>query len=197
MEVVELANINGKLNLEDENSKFILKLGSMCNDSYIYDQDGKTDVKGDPTEVAIVNAGLQYGQDKNELYKQMKRISEISFDSTRKLMTTIHEYHGKYMVITKGAPDVLLKRSISITDGNKALDLTSEKVEKINEYNSIMANNALRVLAVAYKEIEELPLQIESETIEKDLNFVRINWYDRSTASRCKGCNRYLQASRN
>ena len=65
-----------------------------------------------------------------------------------------------------------------ITPGFNHEPLQNNEIERINEYNSNMANNALRVLAVAYKEIDELPAQIDSETIEKDLNFVRTNWYD-------------------
>ena len=122
----------------------------------------------------------------------MKRVSEISFDSNRKLMTTIHEYNGKYMVITKGAPDVLLKISTGIADGIKTSKITNEKIEKIREYNNNMANKALRVLAVAYKEIEKLPLKIEKETIERDLNFVRIDWNYRPAKRRRKDCNRNL-----
>ena len=91
----------------------------------------------------------------------MPRINEIPFDSNRKMMTTIHKLNnGKYRIITKGAPDILL---------NKCLNVDRKKVEIENEQ---MARKALRVIAVAYKDIENLPTKIESINIENNLNFV-------------------------
>ena len=91
----------------------------------------------------------------------MPRINEIPFDSNRKMMTTIHRLEkNKYRIITKGAPDVLLNRCIGV---DKA------KVQKENEQ---MANKALRVIAIAYKDVDILPANIESSSIESNLNFV-------------------------
>jgi len=90
----------------------------------------------------------------------MPRINEIPFDSNRKMMTTIHKVGNKYRVITKGAPDVLLNRCPSVNKG------------KVQKENLDMANRALRVIAVGYKDINQLPSKITSETIENDLNFV-------------------------
>ena len=85
------------------------------------------------------------------MYQSMPRVGEIPFDSTRKMMTTIHKLeNGKYRVITKGAPDVLLHKCIG---GYK---------EKIARENEKMANKALRVIAVAYKDVDRLPSKIES-----------------------------------
>ena len=151
MEVVEI---------KSENSSFTLELGTMCTDCEIIYKNGKAEIKGEPTEVAIVNQALKNGKNKYELYNLMPRKSEIPFDSNRKMMTTIHKINSGYRVITKGAPDVLINKCINI-DRNKVLS------DNIN-----MANKALRVIAVAYKDISTLPSKIDTVTIENNLNFV-------------------------
>lgn len=107
----------------------------------------------------------------------MKRINEIPFDSDRKMMTTIHKVGDKYRIITKGAPDVLLKRCSKILM-NKNIHNIQNYIYKIESLNNKMANGALRVLAVAYLDVDELPNQISSKTIENNLIFVRINRND-------------------
>ena len=92
--------------------------------------------------------------------KPVQRIAEIPFDSTRKMMTTIHKKGNKYIVITKGAPDILIERC-EIT--NKA---------EIRKQNLEMANKALRVIAVGYKEITTLPNKITSENTETNLKYL-------------------------
>ena len=100
----------------------------------------------------------------------MPRVNEIPFDSTRKMMTTIHKLNNKYRIITKGAPDVLLKYCVRDTISN---DVMSDRhIKEILNQNAKMANKALRVIAVAYKDVVSLPSKISSENIEKDLNFV-------------------------
>lgn len=151
MEVVEIRAKSPSLAIE---------LATMCTDCDIIYEKGRVKIKGEPTEVAIVNKAIKEGKNKNELYAIMPRVSEIPFDSTRKMMTTIHKIGNKYRVITKGAPDVLL---------NKCNHIDKNKVQK---ENLEMANNALRVIAIGYKDIDILPSKVESETIEKDLNFI-------------------------
>ena len=151
MEVVEIKSTN--LN-------FTLELGAMCTDCEITYNEGKFEVKGEPTEVAIVNASLKNGKNKNDLYNVMPRKSEIPFDSNRKMMTTIHKVQSGYRVITKGAPDVLINKCVNV---NKS---------KVQNDNLNMASKALRVIAVAYKDINVLPSKICTDTIENDLQFV-------------------------
>ena len=148
--------------IKSENIEFISELATMCTDCTITYKEGKAQVNGEPTEIALVQNGLQNNKNKTELYQKMPRINEIPFDSSRKMMTTIHKINNKYRIITKGAPDVLLERC-EIT--------TSEKLKVQNE-NSKMAKKALRVIAVAYKDVDYLPNNIESKTIENNLNFV-------------------------
>ncbi len=128
-------------------------------------------VVGEPTEVAITNAALAMGLSKNELYAKMPRINEISFDSTRKLMTTIHKIGDKYRIITKGAPDVLINKCTKYYENNKVVPIYSKK-DAINKQNEQMAELALRVIAVAYKDVNEFPKSITSKEVENDLTFV-------------------------
>ena len=101
----------------------------------------------------------------------MKRVKDIPFDSTRKMMTTIHRINHGYRIITKGAPDVLLKRCSQYYQNGQNVPIYSKK-ELIEKQNNDMANSALRVIAVAYKDVEQLPNFIDSKSIENDLIFV-------------------------
>ena len=130
MEVVELADLNGISKLENGN-RFIIELGEMCNDSYVINDMGKTLIDGEPTEAAIVKAGLKLGKNKEELYEKMPRINEIPFESTRKMMTTIHKNGNKFRIITKGAPDVLLKRCSKYLINGKIENLEGKVLKDI------------------------------------------------------------------
>ncbi len=147
--------------IKAENPNFAMELATMCTDSKIENNNGKVEVVGEPTENALIEVAYKNKLDKMQLYQAMPRVNEIPFDSTRKMMTTIHKLeNGKYRVITKGAPDVLLNRCIGT------------QKEKILRENEKMANKALRVISVAYKDIESLPNKISSETVENQLKFV-------------------------
>ncbi len=150
-----------EINSRDVN--FTTELACMCTDCNILYKEGKIEVTGEPTEVAIVNQGLATQKDKNELDRLMPRVSEIPFDSNRKMMTTIHQIGNKYRVITKGAPDVLLERCHINT---------SEEKRQIQKENEKMAQKALRVIAVGYKDLDFLPQKIDTNTIENNLKFI-------------------------
>lgn len=120
-----------------------------------------------------MNKALEYGINKNKLYLNMERVSEIPFDSDRKLMTTIHKMGDKYRIITKGALDVLLNRCTKIYKDGDIRAITDTDKKEILRENSNMADKALRVLAVTYLDIERLPREINTENIERDLIFVR------------------------
>ncbi len=161
--------------IKSKNLELITELSTMCTDCDVLYKNGKLQVNGEPTEIAIVQNGLNNGKDKTKLYQMYPRINEIPFDSNRKMMTTIHRVDNKYRIITKGAPDVLLE---------KCKNSVGEK-QKIQTENLQMAKKALRVIAVAYKELDVLPDKINTENIENNLEFVRTNWNDRSTKKRC------------
>lgn len=151
---------------------YILELGTMCTDVSISIENGIKQATGEATEVAIANSAIQCGKDRDELYQTMKRIKDIPFDSERKMMTTIHKVGNKYRVITKGAPDVLIKNCTRVYDNGNVSILGNEQKTKIEMYNDQMAQKALRVIAVGYYEIENLPNVIDSKNIERNLIFV-------------------------
>ena len=165
MTVTEIRNCFGRANSNER--KFILELGTMCTDTTEERINGKLGFVGEATEVAISNAAMEEGVSKSFLYDAMKRINDIPFDSKRKMMTTIHKYGNGYRIITKGAPDVLLKRCSNCYSGGQIVPIFSKK-DDINEQNNQMAEKALRVIAVAYKDVEKLP---EMQDVEKDLIF--------------------------
>lgn len=133
----------------------------MCNDCELQSLTKNKEPKiiGEPTETAIVREAIRQGIDKKQLYEEMPRIADIPFDSTRKMMTTIHKTSDGYRIITKGAPDVIFKHCAKI-DINQA-----------QKQNEEMAQNALRVIAVAYKDISGENIKI-TEDLEKNLKFV-------------------------
>ena len=150
-----------------KNQEFATELAALCTDCDINIEDNKKIVKGEPTETALVEYALSINKDKNELNSKTPRINEIPFDSNRKMMTTIHRIGNKYRVITKGAPDILLERCNKEIEEREAFSKL-----KIQKQNLKMAQRALRVIAVAYKDIEILPNRIDTGAIENDLTFV-------------------------
>ena len=101
-------------------------------------------------------------------------------------MTTIHKVPTGYKIITKGAPDILLKRCSKDYNNGRIVEMSSSRIEKIKRANQKMAERALRVIAVAYLDVPRMPTQMKSEQVEQNLIFVRLNWNDRSTKRRCK-----------
>ncbi len=149
--------------ISSENGEAIKKLlyyGSLCSDgTVVFENGGETHI-GDPTETAIVLAAHKNGYPKEEINRLYPRIATLPFDSDRKLMSTVNEIDGKKIVIVKGAFDMMAERCVA-GDLDKAKQITEE-----------MSRDALRVLAVAYKEIEELPESLTSETLESGLTFM-------------------------
>ena len=164
MTVTQIRNAVGIVKNDDR--RFILELGTMCTDTI-----ESQEVIGEATEVAITNAAVEMNLRKRDLYDQMQRINEISFDSKRKMMTTIHKIGSKYRIITKGAPDVLIKRCSQYYQNGRIEPIFSKR-DALQEQNQMMAEDALRVIAIAYKDVEKLPREINSETIENELTFV-------------------------
>lgn len=157
---------------EDHNSLGLLaQIMTLCNDSKVTSIDeSNIDVIGDPTETALVIFAWNKGFVKEEMEKLMPRKGEIPFDSDRKLMTTINELNNRYRVMTKGAPDILIEKCTGIFTDGKAEAITDFHKELIREANSDMGGKALRVLALAYKDIDSLPTG-DTPNIESDLVF--------------------------
>ena len=172
---VEMVFYNNNLakvsDIKDKNKEFELLIdsGVLCNDTKISDNKKLT---GDPTETALIDLAYKIQKDAKNIISTHKRVGEVPFDSDRKLMTTINEYNGKYIVYTKGAVDELMKRCINYTLNGNIKDDLQEYRKIVSENNMIMANNALRVLGFAYKELDVMPTDQEIKEIEKDLTFI-------------------------
>ncbi len=138
----------------------LLRYGTLCCDGSVVFNGVQEQHIGDPTETAIVLAAHKNGMPKDELMKDYPRLAELPFDSDRKLMTTVCRMEGRNIVIVKGAFDVMASRCVS------------GDLQKAKEYTEAMSSDALRVLAIAWKEIDEIPENPTSEQLENGLNFM-------------------------
>lgn len=166
-EIKEVEKID--TNKDNEELIQLVYISMLCNDTKVGEDNKLT---GDPTETALIDMGFRLDF-KPELFELMPRVEEIPFDSDRKLMTTVHKVSDKkYMVYTKGGVDELLARCNSYVIKGKVLTDIDKYAETIDEYNDVMAEDALRVLAMAYKEIDHKPSKEEMKDIEKDLTYI-------------------------
>lgn len=133
----------------------------------------KDGLLGDPTETALIQYFIDKKDDPAEIEQQYERLDSVPFDSDRKLMSAIvKNKDGKIYCLTKGAVDVLLKRTTKIAVDGQVRDITAADRQKIEDTNSRLAHRALRVLAYAYKPVEKVAQQATSEAYENDLIFV-------------------------
>ena len=159
-----------EVNLEEEDAVLekLVYVSMLCNDTKIGTDKQLT---GDPTETALINMGFKLDF-QPAIYEQMPRIKEIPFDSDRKLMTTVNKIGEKFVVCTKGGVDELLNRCTKyILNGEIKTDLDDYK-NQIKENNEKMAKDALRVLAMGYKELDHEPTDEEMKDIENDLIYI-------------------------
>ena len=148
----------------------LLKMSVLANDA-VLGTDGQS--IGDPTETALIDAGVKHSIDKNALDAELPRVAEIPFDSERKLMTTVHQGNDKdYLVAVKGGLDELLANCTRINDGTTIRPLTEKDIENIHKANVEMASQALRVLTVGYKTVSELPAALAPATLENEFIFL-------------------------
>ena len=163
----KLVNTEDIKELSNEGKK-LMYVCSLCNDTKIGENNTLT---GDPTETALIDLGMKINFELDDVLK-LPRVKEYPFDSDRKLMTTVNKVGDKYIAYTKGGIDELLARCTSYEiNGEIKTDLEKYKPE-IEKYNVEMAKDALRVLAMAYKELDHEPTDEEMKNIEQDLTFV-------------------------
>ena len=143
---------------------------ALCSDAELDPE--KNEATGEPTECALVNYANTIGLSKNALKAEYPRVSELPFDSMRKMMTTFHERDGKIIQYTKGAPDEILKRCTHYIENGEIREMTDEYKNKILAANKEMADRALRVLSAAMREYDTLPEEPSSDTAENDLIFI-------------------------
>ena len=145
-----------------------LRIMNLANDTKITEEK----LIGDPTETAMVQFGLDKGYDVRVDLEKNLRVAEVPFDSTRKLMSTIHQLEdGNYLVATKGAPDMLLEKVTHIEENGQVRPITQEDRDTLARLNKEMATQALRVLAIAYKYIDQVPETMDPESVEFDFVF--------------------------
>ena len=141
---------------------------TLCNDA-ILEENG---AQGEPTEAALVNFGAANGCPKPLMETRQPRCAEAPFDSSRKMMSTVHRTDTGFIQYTKGAPDEVLRRCTHYMENGAILPLTEEKRNAILADNKAMADKALRVLAAAQRLYDSLPDKLEPEDLEQDLCFI-------------------------
>ncbi|MBH1940266.1 cation-translocating P-type ATPase [Mobilitalea sibirica] len=147
------------LDINNKTEKKLIQMALLCNDAITV----KDKEIGDPTEIALVNLGEIYGLDEERMREDIPRISEIPFDSDRKLMSTVHKLDGKTVMITKGALDVMLGRISHIQKENEITAFTKADKQTIEKINYELSTNGLRILAFSYKEIQKNDIDLKDE----------------------------------
>ena len=142
---------------------------ALCNDAEI---DAQDQVTGEPTEAALVVYAQKLGLDKRTLKKELERCGEAPFDSSRKMMSTVHRTPTGYVQYTKGAPDVIVQKCAYYLKDGKAVPMTEEYAKEIMSANKEMADRALRVLACAQRVWETQPQEHTASYLEQSLCFV-------------------------
>ena len=142
---------------------------ALCSDAHL---NNEGQAEGEPTEAALVNFANKEGLPKQDLEGKQPRVDEAPFDSSRKMMSTIHDLGGSFIQYTKGAPDEVLKRCTSYVENGEVKPMTSEKMEQILTANKQMADRALRVLAAAKRDWSARPADNTPENLEQDLTFI-------------------------
>ena len=142
---------------------------ALCSDANLNESH---QAEGEPTECALVNFAYSVGLHKADMEKDTPRVDEAPFDSSRKMMSTIHDLNGSFVQYTKGGPDVVLARCTSYLENGQVQPMTEEKRGEIMAANKAMADKALRVLAAAKRDWDVRPADNTPEFLEKDLCFV-------------------------
>lgn len=173
MTVTQICSINGKENMVGEYATFLLSHAALCNDAILQADKNGASASGEPTEKALIMAAFHAGSLKPDLDKSYQRINEIPFDSSRKLMTTVHKApDNSYRSITKGAFDFLLNRCTHYYNNQTLSPLTSRDRMRLNGINNEMTEKALRVIAVAYKNLPKPVSRANPQELENDLIFI-------------------------
>ena len=152
----------------------LLTISALVNDAKLEEKDDQFKILGDPTEGALLTLSEKGGIRSKTINGKYPRVKEIPFDSDRKMMTTFHEMAGKDEIVsfTKGAPDIIIDRCDKILLDGDVVKLTDEVRQKVLDQNTAFSRDALRVLALAFREYQRVPEDPTSEDHEKDMIFV-------------------------
>ena len=166
-------SFNPPLPLDDDAVRLMLTGGVLCSDAGLSNDAGRWFVKGDSTEGALVVLAAKAGLQQHETRLAAPRIGELPFSSERKRMTTVHRMpDGRHLAFVKGAPEVLLERCVSAQHHDRQQPLTDATRAQILAVNENMAKDALRVLAIAYKEVRADEPIDDEETVERGLTLL-------------------------
>lgn len=154
MTVTHIRNLSGEIPIGGDIAEKILLYGALCNNSYATRSRKILTFSGDPTETAILSAASENGIDVTTIKNNYPRLHETPFTSEKKMMVTVNRINGRNMLIVKGAPDVILKKCIKAESSGSVIALTPPIEKKIMNHNDLMAKDALRVIAVAYRVCE-------------------------------------------
>jgi Ca2+-transporting ATPase len=146
----------------------------LCNDADLRCEDSNCSIIGDPTEGALVVAGAKAGFKKSEEAERMPRIDEVPFDSEKAYMATLNDAPNQRIIFVKGAPEKVAAMCSSILCEGEAVDLTTERMDKIRQTNQYFASQALRVIALAYKNAPKEQSSLSSDEVESGLVFLGI-----------------------
>jgi Ca2+-transporting ATPase len=175
---------------EDYQFNLLLRIGTLCNNA---EYDGKR-ILGDSTEGALIVASTKAGMLEKELEQTYLRLHEIPFTSERKRMTTVHKTpDGKIFAYSKGAPEIIIDRCTHYLEGHRIMNLTNKERERILKINEKMAGDALRVLAMAYKELPGDTKKFHDEDLETHLIFVGLMGMIDPPREEAKKANRLCQ----
>lgn len=161
---------------ENENVRTMIAISGLTNDAKITNEDGQYKVMGDPTEGALLTMGAKLGSSKDQLNQDYPRIDEIPFDSDRKMMSTFHDnfVDGKVVSFSKGAPDIVIDYCDRVLIDGHVQEFTPELKQEALDKNTEFARQALRCLAYAYREWDQIPEKDDQtpENVERDMIFV-------------------------
>lgn len=142
----------GQISMYQKAGRYLVYGFTLANDARLQGEEGI----GDPTELALLEMAVRAGADSEELRREMPRLEELPFDSERKLMSTVHMCDGQRVLFTKGAMDVILDRTGELMTKNGAIPMTPAWRQRLQEQNRAWSEKGLRVLAVAYRPLEEM-----------------------------------------
>lgn len=150
----------GQISMYQKVGRYLVYGFTLTNDAQLQGEEGI----GDPTEIALLEMAVRAGADSGALRREMPRLEELPFDSDRKLMSTVHICDGQKVLFTKGAMDVILDRTGQMLTKNGEIPITPAWRQRLQEQNRTWSEKGLRVLAVAYRPMEEMECcSLESE----------------------------------
>ena len=175
----EFSNYGTPADPKDNAEIMELLTGSvLCSDALlekIESEDGGSPqyrIVGDPTEGALVVAATKAGLTREELEARYPRVAEVPFDSERKRMSTIHRFDGRYRAYVKGAPDVILPLCDTILEEGREIPLNPARRQHIENTIRDLGRGGLRVLAISYRDLDDLPAQVTADEIERNLSLI-------------------------